>query len=550
MKKASLSLFIFIIIVLTFTGCLFLEKEPQLEIKGPSGSIPFGGTGSFEVEMTSGSAGGVGDVFAKDAEVKSVEWDFVNKDHPAGSFKTTKNGADGLKLSRAFTKAPGQYALKVTITTTSDKPYSASDTFSVLKDSPSVSLEPSIAWGNIQKNDAVTLTTVIHDSQLSEQQIGEYMVQWTIMQGNDQYKQSEMVKYSDSHTFTFQINKRAEYSISVKLVDLFGNTTDLEAINQFEVTNARPTLPVIIDDGWSTAAKGFEIVVENSSDVMYYELHKQLSDSGNFAFVYRGFSSNGNPVSLYDKHATRGETTYRIFGVDGGQSKGKDLTRVFDVPNRKPSKAIVTQPLGRYEEIVFGRALSCAWTGGEDPDGDTVHYRVHLGESKSAMDYLGTTTGNTYPLYSRLESGRTYYIRVDAYDGRGTTTGDIYRFTFDPDVQAPYIDSARYYTRSNELREIWFQDNNANYLNEDYSVIYEIELSQYASFNDSGKFSRTIYATPSQGAAFMGFYGPYEVPSYVYNGNKLFIRMRIVYTNNFMRITTNWSQSVPVTIRN
>jgi len=166
------------------------------------------------------------------------------------------------------------------------------------------------------------------------------------------------------------------------------------------------------------------------------------------------------------------------------------------------------------------------------------------------MKYVGTTDGNTYPLNRLLISGNSYFLRVDAYDGRDTRTGDVYPFTFDPDVQAPYVDSAKYHTKSDELKEIRFQDNNSIGFREEYSVSYEIELSRFASFNDSGKFTKKLYAIPTQSGSFMEFYGPYDVPSYVYKGDKLFIRMRIVYSTNFMRITTNWSQSVPVTIRN
>src|SRR6056297_1382110 len=156
--------------ILAFTGCLFNEKEASLEVLGKK-VIAFGGSQEFEIKITSNSAGGVGDVFAKDVEVKSIKWNFENTEHAEGSFSRTLEGEEAKKYTATFSTAPGQYRLTATVVTSGDKTYEKEYTFEVVKAAPVYTIETfvgetPVTWQNVQKNDQLEMKITLSDSQL------------------------------------------------------------------------------------------------------------------------------------------------------------------------------------------------------------------------------------------------------------------------------------------------------------------------------------------------------------------------------------------------
>lgn len=544
MKKTSLLVMLSIVIILAFTGCLFMEKEASLEIYG-SKEINFGTSQTFEIKITSSSAGGVGDVFAKDAQAKSVKWEFQNQDHAEGSFSKTLEGEDAKKYTATFSTAPGKYRLKVTLVTTGDKSYEKTYDFEVIKAPPIRNIEllvdeAEIEWNNIQKNDQVELRLMLSDSQLSEEQINSYEYKWEFSY-NGKTDSSEFINYGQTKTYTYTFTDRTQYTVVLKCKDPFGNIFSL-TVKNFTINTTKPAIPEIVGaPKWTQNGSRFEIEVKNDEDVLYYVLEKKSTDSDQYYFVYRGFASSESTVKLYDQSILNNEVTYKIYGVDGGQSQGTPLITTLEIPNRPPEKAVVVEPLGVYNKVVFGTNPNLIWINGIDPDqGDPVRYNAYIGSTRVAFDYIGSTTENSIPINSKLISGNTYYSRVDTSDGESVTRGDVYSFVFDPDINTPYINSARMNMTNNpyEIDNFIWDDRNVGM--GAYTKTYEIEVSRYASFNDSQKVKRTFsHIIPPN----------FEIPTYVgENQDKMFIRMRIIYENQYMKITTSWSQATLMTI--
>src|SRR6056297_1647440 len=213
--------------ILAFTGCLFNEKEASLEILGKK-VIAFGGSQEFEVKITSSSAGGVGDVFAKDVEVKSIKWDFENTTHSEGSFSKTLEGENAKKYTATFSTVPGQYRLTVTVVTSGDKTYEKEYNFEVVKAAPVYSIElfvgeNPITWQNVQKNDQVEIKITLSDSQLSEAQVDAYEFKWEFVYSGST-DSSDFIQYGQSKTYEYTFTERAEYTVMLTVKDPFGET--------------------------------------------------------------------------------------------------------------------------------------------------------------------------------------------------------------------------------------------------------------------------------------------------------------------------------------
>jgi len=535
-----------IVIILAFTGCLFMEKEASLEIYG-SKEINFGTSQTFEIKITSSSAGGVGDVFAKDAQAKSVKWEFQNQDHAEGSFSKTLEGEDAKKYTATFSTAPGKYQLKVTLVTTGDKSYEKTYDFEVIKAPPIRNIEllvdeAEIEWNNIQKNDQVELRLMLSDSQLSEEQINSYEYKWEFSY-DGKTDSSEFINYGQTKTYTYTFTDRTQYTVVLKCKDPFGNIFSL-TVKNFTINTTKPAIPEIVGTPkWTQNGSRFEIEVKNDEDVLYYVLEKKSTDSDQYYFVYRGFASSESTVKLYDQSILNNEVTYKIYGVDGGQSQGTPLITTLEIPNRPPAKATVLTPTGVVNKVLFGNTpLNMFWTSGTDPDlGDIVNYSAYIGNTRVSLDYLGTTQLTNISINKQLISGNTYYVRVDSSDGETITRGDVYSFVFSPDINSPIINNAVIDMAGNPYQIDEFDYNDGNIGMADYTKTYEIELSKYASFNDSKKFKKFLFGTITP---------PIDVPNYVGNpGDRMFVRMRIIYENQYMKITTKWSAAKVMTVR-
>ena len=97
-----------------------------------------------------------------------------------------------------------------------------------------------------------------------------------------------------------------------------------------------------------------------------------------------------------------------------------------------PGKAIGPSPAHGATAVAKNTVLR--WDSG----GHTTSYDVYLATNPKpgASEFQGTQTTRTFSP-GRLSAGTRYYWRIDAKNGQGTTTGDVWSFTTEQEPELP-----------------------------------------------------------------------------------------------------------------
>ena len=108
----------------------------------------------------------------------------------------------------------------------------------------------------------------------------------------------------------------------------------------------------------------------------------------------------------------------------GGITQGPVWTFTTAGTLEKPGKAVNPNPADGATGVAQNTELS--WDSG----GRTTSYDVYLGTAPvlGASELQQTQASRTYSLRG-LQAGTRYYWRIDARNGQGTTTGDVWSFT-------------------------------------------------------------------------------------------------------------------------
>ncbi|AKI96920.1 fibronectin type III domain-containing protein [Kosmotoga pacifica] len=88
----------------------------------------------------------------------------------------------------------------------------------------------------------------------------------------------------------------------------------------------------------------------------------------------------------------------------------------FSTGNASPKNAIILSPEVNATNVALRPVLE--WQG-EDPDGDTLEYAIYLGETPDVMTKIASTTETHVQIEGILDGNKTYYWKVDSYDGKG-----------------------------------------------------------------------------------------------------------------------------------
>ncbi|MHC4569618.1 MAG: right-handed parallel beta-helix repeat-containing protein, partial [Planctomycetota bacterium] len=135
----------------------------------------------------------------------------------------------------------------------------------------------------------------------------------------------------------------------------------------------------------------------------------------------------GSPGHLYPDGLVPGTTYYwRIDEVEpDGVTKHRGTVWSFFFPSRK---AYNPAPPDGAKFVVAGVTL--AWVAGLDAELHTVYFGDDPETVANAVGGIPQT--HTQHYRGALEFDRTYYWRVDEFDGAATHTGDIWSFTTEP----------------------------------------------------------------------------------------------------------------------
>lgn len=549
MRKALFTGVLVIALMFALSGCMMLEKSATVKVHGPTGPIPFGTSAAFELKITSGTAGGMSDIFGADVKVKKVVWTFTNTSNPSGSFTLETTGEQGNKCSATFDKTTGNYELKAKMISEKDQTYKSSNalTFTVNKGIPVVTVKAYDGGteitnlNEIRKNQSVKFTITITDENVDSESLKEYQVKWVLKKNGVSYASQDFEKYSTPPDFEVDFLDKGNFTMDIYVKDIFGSDYAYASDVQFSVNTAIPDAPILIEQecGWEND-RDYRFVLQAGDDVFYYEFYKKID--GVYQFIGRVFSSQARigKIDFYERNANKGTFEYKIVAVDGGAESKAAVYNVV-IPNRLPPKVKIISPKGLVRNVSSNFYVS--WTGGKDPDlVDSLKYHLYIGENSNILEYVGTTADTVFQLNYMLESGKTYWLRVDSDDSSDRVTGDVYSFTFEPDIGSPFFVSV---PRADFIsKDEWNIIVKTNYgFNNPYGNIlgvttaYEFEFSKYASFPKANTYQTIVYNTVGEKT----FLVPKNNKYSEMDKKLMYIRVRAVVTVNNMIIRSNWS---------
>ncbi len=121
------------------------------------------------------------------------------------------------------------------------------------------------------------------------------------------------------------------------------------------------------------------------------------------------------------------ETAYE-WRVDATNQHGTTTGNVWhftteSAPPPPPGQATNPSPANNATNVPITLSL-LSWSAAEFAE----DYEVYWGESEP-LEFAGTPDGTSLPMIGQLAHSRTYMWRVDARNGSGTTTGEVWTFT-------------------------------------------------------------------------------------------------------------------------
>jgi Concanavalin A-like lectin/glucanases superfamily len=197
-------------------------------------------------------------------------------------------------------------------------------------------------------------------------------------------------------------------------------------------TRARDPIPpdgAIFEDTWanlSWTAGDFAV----SHDVYLGDNFDEVNNAASDSNTFRGnqtetFFVAGFPGYPYPDGLVPGTTYYwRIDEVNDAEpnSPWKGDVWSFSIP---PKKAYDPNPANGAESVAVDAKLT--WTAGFGAKLHTVYFGDDFDTVANAAGGLAQGTASYTP--SGLEMAKTYYWRVDEFDGTATYTGDVWSFT-------------------------------------------------------------------------------------------------------------------------
>lgn len=537
MRKTIVSLLVLSTIIVLVTGCFNLQKEVRVSIEPLETKTRYiGETVVFTAKVTMTGGGGVGDVFAAEPSIKEYQWKIQLEGGAADQFTTKEKS-----LSHVFER-PGSYQVTVEAVYDTQKAQSSPLSLTINKHAPRA--EAFSVWlgeqqvqqlNQLKRNQHVEFRVVLEDQGMQPEDLDKYHVKWVAQQSDP----SEVItiaegNYKDLKSVFWTIPARhTNYVVKLEIKDVFDENYTLE-LARFRVQYAQPDKPVIVGTpDWVedplTRRDIFKITVRAAEDSIYYDLIRgdRLIDR---KFV--SASDWGSTIDLFDPDAVRGYTTYTIRAVDGGDGFSELIKEIF-VTNRPPTRAVITHPSRRVESVSNPNVFFVRWTGGDDPDFDQVTYQVYLGESSGHLRLNGQSVGvKEYNLIHQLVSGRTYWVRVDAYDGTHSKPGELHSFYFEPNIGQPRIDRALTNLRGPD-RNIYRSRIEFDYANPfQVQPYFEVQYSKYTSFPSGHTFSTIIYHRAAD----------LEIPIRFKDlDDPFFVRVRAIIETPQMKIFGDWS---------
>lgn len=178
---------------------------------------------------------------------------------------------------------------------------------------------------------------------------------------------------------------------------------------------------------YETTAQLNGSVNANGAETTYYYLYGTSRNSLSKKTTARTISKNMSAEFPAEISNLLSGTSY-YFRIYASNSEGEDygdiLTFTTEAPaNNAPLTPSYTNPAKAATDV--SKNVTFSWTC-SDPDGDALTYYLYCGTSTSSWSKY-TTNNKSYTL--SLDANTKYYWKVEAYDGKTTTTGPTWYFT-------------------------------------------------------------------------------------------------------------------------
>ena len=204
-----------------------------------------------------------------------------------------------------------------------------------------------------------------------------------------------------------------------------------------QARNPEPRDGAIHEDTWASlrwAPGDFAV----SHDVYFGDNYDAVNEATHDSVQYRGNQTStffvvGFPGYPYPDGLAPGTTYYwRIDEInpDDPSSPWKGYVWSFSIP---PKKAYNPDPADGAENVDLSVALS--WTPGFGAKLHTVYFGDNFDTVNNAT--VGVPSGKATYSPGSLKLAKTYYWRVDEFDGLGTYKGDVWSFTTQGGVGSP-----------------------------------------------------------------------------------------------------------------
>ncbi|WP_343306232.1 FISUMP domain-containing protein [Chitinophaga niabensis] len=195
----------------------------------------------------------------------------------------------------------------------------------------------------------------------------------------------------------------------------------------------------------------WEKAIDEDNDTVHYELWY-----GANAVMDRMQVTSDLSVTL--NLAANTTYSWKVVAIDtkGGRSETGiyTFTTKSNAGNAAPAMTQLLSPLNNSTGVIFQQMLQ--WNAAADPDSDPVKYTVYMGATQNNMTAVSTGLTNTSFLPPML-SGKTYYWKVAAYDGKGGVT-ESNTWQFSTTTDDPGLFNFRFYYRFSDPAQLYRYD--------------------------------------------------------------------------------------------
>jgi hypothetical protein len=296
---------------------------------------------------------------------------------------------------------------------------------------------------------------------------------FTTLVQNKSGKKGELISFEDFNPTSIVLNKPGEYNRKVKIITNYGYGTALTDSWALEA-GPRVSPPGEVDIN-AVYVKGYNSTTVPEIPPGHHQIKTDLKNvspvnvEGSVLFYYTCLDgtkdfcgsklfnlspNNSTSVLSNSFEFTSGSTNYRDCYVEAKLSYSgtvpapKSSNVRVKQTNKPPDKATIKSPLSGATDVPLKPTLE--WNAVDDPDNDDVLHKLYFEDANPPNRWIKTFNNSKselqYTPIQDLSPNKTFYWRVDTYDGTNVTQGDTWSFSTEDIVNNEYTVQALSYS--------------------------------------------------------------------------------------------------------